>query len=97
MSSITLNTLGLCSNLLGTFVLAASLGFYISSLKLSINKLEMYIKSNHLTKQGLATHATGNIIEKKAEGYWSVYVSWFGVALMVVGFTLQLFVNIFIS
>jgi hypothetical protein len=97
MSSNTLNILGLCSNLLGTFVLAASLGFYISSLRLSIGKLEMYIKSYLTSKPGAAIHTAENSFQTPIGGHWSAYTVWVGVALIVIGFTLQLFVNVFTS
>lgn len=97
MTLTTLNIIGLSSNLIGIFILATSLGFYISSLRSAIDRLEMYVKSYMGPESGQLIHTTGKNIHFPTEKRWTVYVTWLGVAMLAIGFTIQLFVFLFLS
>ena len=97
MTLTALNIVGLSSNLIGTFILATSLGFYISSLRSAIDRLEMYVKTYMTMKTEQPTHTVIKSIHFPTEKKWAVYVSWLGVVLIAIGITLQLFVYLFLS
>lgn len=97
MTLTALNIYGLCSNLIGLFILAISLGFYISSLRSAIDRLEMYVKVCMTLEAGQTIHTTVKNLHFPNTKKWSVYLSWLGVVFIAIGFTIQLFVFLFLT
>ena len=94
MTLTVLNIVGLCLNLIGSFILAASLGLYISSLRSAIDRLEMYVKS-YMSMETRPSPITGKNIHFTNERKWPVYFTWLGVAFIATGYAIQLFVFVF--
>ena len=97
MTLTALNILGLCSDIIGIFILSISLGFYISSLRSAIDRLEMYVKICMTLEAGQTIHTAVKKMHFPVTKKWSIYLSWIGVVFIAIGFTIQLIVLLLFS
>ena len=95
MTPSTLNILGLVSNIIGTIILAFSLGAYIRAMRLAIDGHELFILS-HNDPRG-QVQVTGTDVHLERGKKIAKYFSWIGVLLVVAGFACQLTSYIILS
>lgn len=89
MTPTTINIIGLTANIIGTVILAFSLGAYIRSMRLAIDAHELYILSvNHPTRP--VVQVTGTDVHMNRDKKIASFFSWLGVILVIGGFVCQL-------
>lgn len=89
MDSLILNIIGLSSNIIGSIILAFSLGSYISSLRLAIDAHELQLLSILNPKKPLI-QVTGVDVHLNRDNKLSTIKIWFGILLLIGGFIIQI-------
>jgi hypothetical protein len=91
MTETELNIIGLCANILGTIILAFSIGSYISSIRLAIDAHELFIQSLLHPNRGPIVQVTGTDVHMNRDRKRANSFTWFGVLLVIVGFAIQIY------
>lgn len=89
MDSLILNIIGLLSNIIGSIILAFSLGSYISSLRLAIDAHELQLLSI-LNPNKPLIQVTGVDVHLNRDNKLSNIKTWVGVILLIGGFIIQI-------
>ncbi len=90
MTLTELNIIGLCANILGTIILAFSLGAYIRSMRLAIDAHELFILSYLHPNRGPIVQVTGTNVHMNRDKKRASLFSWIGVLLVIFGFICQI-------
>lgn len=96
MTPTFLGIIGLCANILGTVLLAFSLGVYINLLQLTINAHELFIASySDITKPTIRINSADFQMYKDKKRA-SLFV-WIGLVFIILGYSLQIGVYFYVK
>lgn len=84
----TLNILGLSAGIIGTIILAISLGRFLKALRLAVTAHEIFIESS--LRGGNIVQITGTDLHIARGSKNAASLTVTGLVLVVIGFTLQL-------
>lgn len=85
---LTLNILGLTAGIIGTIILAISLGRLLKALRLSVTAHEIFIES--FTSGGNVVKLTGTDLHIARGSKNAATLTFVGLLLVITGFVLQL-------